>query len=196
MSELWKRITLPGANAIEKLIPDRLVSVAIEKSYDVAAKLAGQEDIKRQAGINDLAELRHRPLEECDRLAKQVGKNCARPRDRRGRGNGRRRRPDHADRRAVALRPVAEDDPPDRLLLRIRARGSKGPAVRPGRAASPRSPGRSRPGVTVFTGCDEIEDLLIEETQEEILTEELTSFLFQLEIFEEVPGSVPSRVAS
>ena len=34
----------------------------------------------------------------------------------------------------------------------------------------------------------ELEELLIVETQEEILTEELWSFLFQLEIFEAVPG--------
>jgi hypothetical protein len=34
----------------------------------------------------------------------------------------------------------------------------------------------------------EIEDLLLEETQEEILAEEALTFLFQLEEFEEVPG--------
>ena len=34
----------------------------------------------------------------------------------------------------------------------------------------------------------EIEHLLVEETQEEILADELLSLLFQLEIFEEVPG--------
>jgi hypothetical protein len=34
----------------------------------------------------------------------------------------------------------------------------------------------------------ELEDLLLEETQEEILAEEALTFLFQLEEFEEVPG--------
>ncbi|MDR3638823.1 MAG: EcsC family protein, partial [Isosphaeraceae bacterium] len=34
----------------------------------------------------------------------------------------------------------------------------------------------------------EIKDLLIEEAQENLVTEEAASFLFQLEIFEEVPG--------
>jgi hypothetical protein len=34
----------------------------------------------------------------------------------------------------------------------------------------------------------ELEDLLIEETQEDILTDEALSFLFQLEIFEDIPG--------
>jgi EcsC protein family len=34
----------------------------------------------------------------------------------------------------------------------------------------------------------DVEDLLIEETEEELAAEELTSFLFQLEIFDEIPG--------
>jgi hypothetical protein len=34
----------------------------------------------------------------------------------------------------------------------------------------------------------ELEDLLIEETQEDLLTDEALSLLFQLEIFEEIPG--------
>ena len=34
----------------------------------------------------------------------------------------------------------------------------------------------------------DIEDLVIEETQEDVLTQELLSLLFQLEIFESVPG--------
>src|SRR5262249_33098627 len=34
----------------------------------------------------------------------------------------------------------------------------------------------------------ELEDLLIEETQEDVVTEEALAFLFQLEVFEDVPG--------
>ena len=161
--------------------------VAIETSYDMAAKLAGQEDIKRQAGVRDLADLRDRPLEECDRLANKSARTRSSWRPSRGRRR-RRRRPDHADRRAVALRPVAEDDPPNRPLLRI----SRSMIARAGITSwacwPPRFPGHSRPGGTGFDRLRELEDLLIEETQEEILAEEVTSFLFQLEIFEEVPG--------
>src|SRR5262249_35919415 len=73
LSELWKLITLPGAKLVEKVIPDTVVRAAIEKSYDVSEILAAAEDIKRQAGVTDLSELREKPLEECDRLAKQVG---------------------------------------------------------------------------------------------------------------------------
>ncbi len=51
LSEMWKRITLPGAKAIEKLIPKEVVRTVIEKSYDAAERLAGREDIKRRAGV-------------------------------------------------------------------------------------------------------------------------------------------------
>ena len=46
----------------------------------------------------------------------------------------------------------------------------------------------SRRGATGSTDFVKLEELLIVETQEEILTEELWSFLFQLEIFKAVPG--------
>ena len=72
-TEIWQTITLPVARVVERLIPERLAEVAIEKLDDLADLLAGQEDIKRRAGVDDLAELRHRPLEECDRLARQTG---------------------------------------------------------------------------------------------------------------------------
>ena len=69
LSELFKRITLPGVRAVEKVIPDTLVRAAIEGIYQAVQRTTGQEDIKRKAGVHDLAELRHKPLEECDRLA-------------------------------------------------------------------------------------------------------------------------------
>src|SRR5215813_1768283 len=51
LSELWKTLTLPGAKALEVVIPDRLVRVAIEKADDAAEVMAGQEDIKRRFGV-------------------------------------------------------------------------------------------------------------------------------------------------
>src|SRR5215471_6186258 len=73
LSELWRLITLPGTKLVEKITPDTVVRAAIEKSYDVTELLAGAEDIQRLAGVTDLSELWDKPLEECDRLARQVG---------------------------------------------------------------------------------------------------------------------------
>ena len=54
--------------------------------------------------------------------------------------------------------------------------------------SSPRLRTRWNRGVGGFFGFANSKNLIIEETQEEILGDELLSFLFQLEIFEEVPG--------
>ena len=70
--ELFDMIAMPVADLMEKVIPDNLVREAIAKSYKMSEILAGQEDIKRQAGVRELGELLKRPLEECDRLAFQV----------------------------------------------------------------------------------------------------------------------------
>jgi hypothetical protein len=72
-AEMFKMITLPGARVVEKVIPEQVVREAIERAYDVSQLLAGQDDVKRQAGILDLGEMRSKPLEDCDRLANRVG---------------------------------------------------------------------------------------------------------------------------
>src|ERR1700729_3324142 len=73
LSELWKIITQPGAKVLGMVIPNGLARAAIEKADDVADFMAGQEDIKRRFGVRDLDELRDRPMEECDRMAREVG---------------------------------------------------------------------------------------------------------------------------
>ena len=52
--EIFKRITLPGARVIGKFVPDAVVRGSIERAYDLSEVLAGQADVKRQAGIHDL----------------------------------------------------------------------------------------------------------------------------------------------
>jgi EcsC protein family len=187
ISELWQRMTLAGANVVEKLIPDRLVSVAIETSYDMAAKLAGPEDIKRQAGVRDLADLRDRPLEECDRLAKQVGKNALVLATVEGAATG-----------AGGVLTTLIDVP---LLFALSLRTILRIGHCYGYALDDRKSRYYVLGVmtAALSGSldsrrhrihrlRELEHLLIEELQEETLAQEVTSFLFQLEIFEEVPG--------
>jgi hypothetical protein len=76
LSELWKMISLPVARAVETVIPEAVVRSAIERSYDASELIAGRKDIQRQAGVKSIRGLRGKPLEECDRLAKQVGQGA------------------------------------------------------------------------------------------------------------------------
>ena len=132
LNELWKRVSLPVAREVERLIPDAIVRAAIIKAYDVSELLAGQEAIKRRAGVRDLAELKHKPLEECDALAAGVERSAeALAAGRRGRHRRRRRHHDLA-RHPAPVRALAGDDPQDRALLRI----SAGAVTRTGTSSS------------------------------------------------------------
>jgi hypothetical protein len=187
LSELWKRITLPAASAIEKLIPDPLVRSTIERAYNVAEKLAKPEDIRHQAGVDDLDELRRRPLEECDRLSGQVARSALVIATIEGAVTG-----------AGGVLTTLIDVP---LLFVLSLRTVLRIGYCYGYALEGRQNRQYVLGVlvTAVSGSIEtrrqrldrlhqVEDWLIEEAQEELLMEELTSFLFQLEIFEEVPG--------
>jgi len=187
LSELFKKITMPGADLLEKVIPDSLVRAAIEKSYSISELLAGQEDIKRQAGVQHLGELRHKPLEECDRLAFRVSAAAQTWATVEGAVTG-----------AGGVLTTVIDIPllfvlSLRTILRIghcygyaldRQKGEKfvlGVLI----AATSGSLATKRKRLD---NLREIEHLLLEETQEEILADEALSLLFQLEIFEELPG--------
>jgi hypothetical protein len=65
-------VVLQVAKLVTKLVPEKAVRSAVELSYSGAEKLAGRASIARQAGVEDIAELRRKPLDECDRLAKEV----------------------------------------------------------------------------------------------------------------------------
>ena len=177
----------PGGRVVEKLIPDRSVQAAIEKSYDIAARLGRSEDIQRRAGVKDLHELRDKPMEECDRLAKEVGLAAQTLAVAEGAATG-----------AGGVLTTLIDVP---LLFVLAMRT----IIKIGHCYGyPLEHHKGRHfvlGVLLTALSDsletrhlrlnrlrDLEELLVVETQEEILTEELLSFLFQLEIFEEVPG--------
>jgi hypothetical protein len=188
LSELWRIVTQPGAKVLEMIIPDRLVRAAIEKADDAAQIMAGHEDIKRQAGVRDLSELRDRPLEECDRLARQTGlaahalaiaEGAAT-----GAGGVATTLLDVPLLFTLALRTIRKighcygyplDDPSGRrLVLAILLVASSGSLqVR-----------RER-----LNQLRELEDLVVEEAEEDLIVQEALSLLFQLEVFEEVPGA-------
>src|SRR5689334_14264828 len=67
--ELFRRAAQPLAKAVEPVIPDRLARKAIEAAYKGADASAFDEQLRRRAGVDDVRELRRKPLELCDRLA-------------------------------------------------------------------------------------------------------------------------------
>jgi hypothetical protein len=187
ISEMWKRVILPGARLVEKFMPDALVVAAIERSYHVAERLAGSEDVRRRAGVHDIRELRDRPLEECDRLARQVGLSAQTLAIVEGAATG-----------AGGILTTLIDVP---LLFVLSLRT----ILKIGHCYGyPLDHHKGRQFVlgvllAALSGSleirrrrldrlHEVEEFLIVEAQEELVTEELLSFLFQLEIFDEAPG--------
>lgn len=187
LTEFWKRLSLPAARAIEKLIPDTVIRAAIEKSYDVSDLLAGQEEIRRRAGVDDLEELCQGSLERCDELAAGVRVTAESVAAVEGGVTG-----------AGGILTTFLDVP---LLFIL----SLATIRRVGHCYGyPLDQRRGRHfvlGILIAAMAGslklrrervghlhELEDLLIEETQEDIVTEEALSFLFQIEVFEDVPG--------
>jgi len=71
--ELFRRLAQPVAKAIEFIIPDRVALLAIRATYRASDLAANVGDIKLQAGVDDISELRRKPLEVCDALSRRVG---------------------------------------------------------------------------------------------------------------------------
>jgi hypothetical protein len=187
LSEMWNTLALLPAKVVAKVIPDAVVRRAIEGAYNASEVLAGRESVKRQAGVKDLGELRKKPLEECDRLAKQVGMMAQALAAGEGAATG-----------AGGVLTTLIDVPilfiiAMRTILRIsycygfpvempRDRyfnlGILTTATSSSLATRRQRLGQLR----------DLEHLLVEEIQVELVTQELLSVLFQLELFEEVPG--------
>ena len=149
--------------------------------------LAGQDDIKLEAGVRDLADLRNKPLEDCDRLANRVGAVAEALATVEGAATG----------AGGVLTTLI--DLPVLFVLSLRTILKIGHCY--GYPLEGKREERYVIGVliTATSGTLEtrhqrleqlkqVEELLVEEVREDILTEEALSLLFQLEIFEEVPG--------
>jgi EcsC protein family len=187
LSELWGMIAKPVAKALQFVIPNALARAAIERTDDAADLMAGQEDIKRKAGIGDLAELRDRPLEECDQMAHQVGLAAQALATAEGAATG-----------AGGVWTTLLDVP---LLFTLALRTIRKIGHCYGYKLDDQR-GRSYVigiMVTALSGSldtrrerlqrlREIEDMMVEQTEEEVVTQEVLQFIFQLEAFEEVPG--------
>lgn len=187
LSEMFKTLLLPGARMVEHAVPDEVARQAIEKAYDTAQVLAGQEEVRQAAGVATIEEMRHRPLEECDTLAERIG---------------------HAAQGYAAAEGAATGaggvlttllDIPLLFVLALRTILKIGhcygyPLDRKGdhhfvmgvllAATSSSLEVRRRR----LDQLHDVEEMLIEEAQQDLVGEELASFLFQLEVFEEIPG--------
>ena len=65
IEELFNMVAGRVAQTVGKVVPDELTQKAILKLYDIADRAAGQEDICRKMGVDDLARLRDWPLDQC-----------------------------------------------------------------------------------------------------------------------------------
>jgi hypothetical protein len=175
LGELFKRLTQPGADRIERIIPDTLVMRTLDAAYAIAERAA------RAMAPAD------RPLEACDQSAIPIASRARTIAVVEGALTG-----------AGGVLTTLADIP---LLFVL----SLSTIVKIGRAYGYRlDQQRDRQyvlGVLIaatsgslevrrgrLEQLHDIETWFLEETQEEILTEEAASLLFQLELFEEVPA--------
>jgi hypothetical protein len=187
VAEAWNIVVLQAAKAVTFFVPDVLVRSAIELSYSAAHKLAPPQSIARQAGVKNVRELRKSRLEECDRLTRRVSVAArtlaAVEGAATGAGGAATTLIDVPLLFASALRTIIRigqcygysgGEPQDRYfnlgVLTIATAGSV--ATRLDRLGQ----------------LKDLEELLVEETQVDMIRSELLSFVFQLEVFEEIPG--------
>ena len=187
LTELWSIIARPLARLVGALTPDRLVEIAIEKADDLAALVAGQDDIKRRMGVDSLEELRQHSLEDCDRMAGQTGFGAQLLATVEGAATGAggvwTTLLDVPLLIVLALRTIRkighcygyplDDERGRKTVLGILLAGMSG-SLQTRRERL----GRLR----------ELEDLVVAQSEEEVVVQEVLSLLFQLEIFEEIPG--------
>ncbi|HKI16707.1 MAG TPA: EcsC family protein, partial [Isosphaeraceae bacterium] len=187
LDELSKTVTLPWARFLERIVPDWIVTTTINRSYDLARALASPDATKRKAGVEQLAELRQWPLEECDRLARRVA----------------------ASARLISLFEGGVTgaggvvttvlDIPLLFVLSLRTIQKIGHCY--GYALDSEGDRQYVLGVLITATSGSLDskrerldrlhglkDWFFEMTQEEIVADELLSLLFQLEVFEEIPG--------
>ncbi len=67
-----KRVRAPIGRLVGKVVSGSMVHKIADKAGALVESQDGLQDVAREAGVGDVAELRSRPLEECDRLANAV----------------------------------------------------------------------------------------------------------------------------
>ena len=184
--ELFHRIAMPIAQVVEMVIPDPVVAAALRGAYKISTASAPPSDICADAGVRDITELRHRSLEECDHLSRRVGTMAQGIATVEGVLTG------------VGGVWTTLLDVPLLLTLCVRTIIRNGhcygyPLDRPWDeawvlAAFALAISTTKERRTLLRArLREIEDLVLEETQENIVIEETASLIGQIEVFEDIP---------
>ncbi len=175
------------AHFAERYIPSRVAQEAIDRVYQEAELSSHRGDIERHAGVTDLGELKHHPLEECDQLASGVvawaqglaiaGGAVT------GAGGFLTSALDVPLLLTLSLRTIIRvghcygyslDRPEDRrAVLGILM------------VAATDDPGRK---MSLLTQLREVEDWMLEQAEEELIEDEALELLLQVEIFDDIPG--------
>ena len=187
IAEVWNVVVLQAARLATIFVPTAVARSLIELSYRAAFAISPPESIARHAGVRNLRQLRKRPLEECDQLARHaaLGSELMALYEgaMTGLGGPLTTLIDVPILFISALRSIIRtgqsygypaEEPNDRFfnlgILTVATAGSL--ATRLER----------------LDQLQDLEELLVRETQVEMIRSELMSFLFQLEIFEDIPG--------
>ena len=184
--ELFRRAAQPIAKVVEAVFPDQLALAAINAAYKASELTATQSDIEIQAGVGDISELRHKPMEVCDALSRRVGTVAQGIAIVEGALTG-----------AGGVWTTLLDVPLlFTLCLRtiIKTGHCYGYALdRPtdkawvlGALAVALSSTKER-RTELMARLREIEHLLLEQTQEQVVVEETASLLTQIEVFGDIP---------
>ena len=184
---LFTKIGPSVARFAERLIPSQVAQGAIAKVYEEAELAATRGDIERQADVHDLGELRHRPLQECDRLAHGIGvwaKGLAVAGGAAtGAGGFLTSALDVPVLLTLALRTILKighcygyplDQPKDRRIV-------MGILM----VAATDDPEKKQ---ELLARLKEVEDWMLRETEGQLVEDEAMDLLLQVEIFDDIPG--------
>jgi hypothetical protein len=187
LGEIWKTLTRPAAKAVAEIVPEKLMEWLFEGADATATRLTWQKDLKSQTGISEIAELRNGSLEQCDRLAQRTALAAHIVAVVEGAATG-----------AGGVWTTLLDVP---LLFVLGLRTIRKIGCEYGYHLEERRDRMFVLGVLLVAlsgslkirrerlhRLRELEEMLVEETVEDVLIEEVVQFIFQLEVFEEIPG--------
>jgi hypothetical protein len=185
-AELFRRASQPVAEVVEYLLPDRAALAALNAAYEAASRISNPSGIRRRASVQEIEELREKPLEFCDGLAREVGHSTQGLATVEGAVTG-----------AGGIFTTLIDIPLIfvlcvRTIIRTghcygyTLNGPNDKAWVLGAVAVALSSTKAK-RVERLARLREIEDVLLEEVQEQIVIEEFASLLTQLEIVADIP---------
>ncbi len=184
--ELVRRVAHPAASFLESLIPDKLAIRALEVAYHSAESAALLGVLEREAGVSSIAEMRQKPLEVCDALAIKVARGAETVGTidgaLTGAGGVFTSLADIPLLFVLCLRTIMKTGhcygyPLDRRSDKAWVLGAFAVALSHSQQKR----------LSLVERLREVEELLIEDTQEQVIVEEAMNLITQLEVFEAIP---------